>query len=126
MKMKNIKNPKTSIFKRIFHQSYKIRDIRSKDFLEKLHSHQFKTDEELIEALSAWNYATWTKSVALAVHTQIEGFTSIRHIFLQYKLREGMEYRHIVEEYDYDGPALFPKWYTNALEKMNEQSQNSS
>jgi hypothetical protein len=117
-----IANSKTYIFKKIFYESHSAKEIRTKEFLDKLRSHKFATEEELSEALAAWTHATWTKNVALAIHIRIEGEPSIRQLSLQHRLREGMEYRHIVEEYDYDGPINFPKWYINALEKTKSSS----
>jgi hypothetical protein len=113
---------KTYIFKKIFFESCSVKRIRTREFLDKLRSHEFATEEDLSEALAAWTYATWTKNVALAIHIRIEGEPSIRQLSLQYRLREGMEYRHIVEEYDYDRPVSLPKWYINALEKIKNPS----
>ena len=124
--MKTSKNPSTIIFEKIFNTKYSVKEIRTEKFLQILYSHDFKSLDELSNALYAYERVVLTKPVLYAIHVNILGEPSISQLTTQYKIREGMEMRHTVEEYDYDGPMLYPKWYMKAFEIISVPSQEQS
>lgn len=124
--MKTSKNPSIIIFEKIFNNKYSVKEIRSEKFLEILYSHEFKSLDELSNALHAYERVVLTKPVLYAIHVDILGEPSIAQLTTQYKIREGMEMRHTVEEYEYDGPMKYPKWYRKAFEIISVPNQEQS
>lgn len=121
--MSERKNSSVAIFKKIFNKNYKIKEIRSREFLDLLRSHEFKSLDELNSALNAYENVVLTKSVLFAITVTLPENPSIIHLPIQYKIREGMEMKHTVEEYNYEGPMHFPKWYIELLNKFSVPSE---
>ncbi len=121
--MDNKSNFSRKIFKSIFSHDFKMKEIRSEKFLNLLYAHDFKDLITLNKALQAYEHAVINKKVLYAIHVRILGEPSISQLSIQQKIREGMEMRHTVEEYDYEGPMQYPKWYLKALENLSVPSE---
>ncbi len=120
------KKDKVDAIKNLMHDKWSKKYIESHEFILDIKNYKFESENQVEELANLYRRLVWTRDVRAAIFFTLPVNPPIQSLKLQHSIARGMRKKHIVDQFDYDEPPRYPKWYFECLESFKSRNNTSN
>ena len=108
------------------HVKWSKKYIESTEFILDIKNYNFESESQVEELANLYRRLVWTRDVRAAIFFTLPVNPPIQSLKLQHSIARGMRKKHVVDQFDYDEPPCYPKWYFECLESFKSRKNTSN
>ena len=111
---------------KLMHVKWRKKYIESLKFILEITNCNFESEDQVQALAMLYRRLVWTRDVRAAIFFTLPVNPPIQSLKLQHSIARGMRKKHIVDQFDYDEPPRYPKWYFECLESFKSKNNTNN